>query len=307
MKKIVICEFMDQAAVDGLNKDFNVVYDPALVDQPDLLLAELKTAEAIIVRNRTQVRGDLLACAKRLKAIGRLGVGLDNIDVAACKSRQIDVFPAHGTNDAAVAEYVIASIFILFRRAYQSAQEMAAGQWPRTALMGNEIAGKVLGVIGYGAIGRKVCAMAGAMGMKVAAYHPRLPGDDPWQEVESMGFKALLAAADVISLHVPLTQDTRQMMDARAIAGMKKGAFLINTARGGVVDEKALVEALESGQIGGAAMDVFEEEPLTAKGGQQFKNLSNLILTPHIAGVTMESNIRVSAVTAENIRRALAD
>jgi (S)-sulfolactate dehydrogenase len=128
MKKIVICEFMDQTAVDGLNEDFNVVYDPALVDQPDLLLAELKTAEAVIVRNRTQVRGDLLTCAKRLTAVGRLGVGLDNIDMAACKSRQIDVFPAYGANDAAVAEYVIASIFILFRRAYQSAQEMATGQ-----------------------------------------------------------------------------------------------------------------------------------------------------------------------------------
>jgi (S)-sulfolactate dehydrogenase len=279
-----------------------------LVDQPDRLWAELKTAQALIVRNRSQVRGDLLASAPQLKAVGRLGVGLDNIDMAACKSRQIEVFPAHGANAAAVAEYVIASILILFRKAFQSGPEMAAGHWPRTALGGNEIAGKRLGVIGYGSIGRKVCAMAGAMGMKVAAYHPRLPGNDPaWPPVEPMGFTELLAAADVISLHVPLTPETRQLIDAPAIAAMKKGAVLINTARGAVVDEKALVAALESGHLGGAAMDVFETEPVTAARGQRFKHLSNLILTPHIAGVTQESNVRVSAITAENIQRALAD
>jgi (S)-sulfolactate dehydrogenase len=306
MKKIVISEFMDPAAIDELKNNFDVIYDPGLVDQPDLLLAELKTADAIIVRNRTQVRGDLLACAEKLKAVGRLGVGLDNIDLDACNARQIEVLPAHGANNTAVAEYVIASIFILLRSAYQSHREMVEGQWPRTALMGNETAGKVLGIIGYGAIGRETCRKAAAMGMRVIAYHPSLPADDPaWQGVKSVGFEEVLATADVISLHVPLTDQTRHMIDARAIAGMKKGALLINTARGGVVDENALVKAMKSGQIGGAAIDVFETEPLNAKMGQKFKGLPNLILTPHIAGVTTESNRRVSELTAENISNAL--
>jgi len=298
---------MDPTAVNGLKDDFTVVYDPGLVDQPDLLLAEIETADAIIVRNRTQVRGDLLSCAKNLKAVGRLGVGLDNIDLDACKARQIEVFPAYGTNGAAVAEYVIASIFILFRKAYQSTLEMAEGQWPRTALMGNETAGKVLGLIGFGAIARETCTRAKAMGMAVIAHNPSLPPDHPaWQEAPSTEFEELLETSDVVSLHVPLTDKTRHLIDARAIARMKKGALLINTARGGVVDENALIAAMESGHIGGAAMDVFENEPLDAEMGQRYKGLSNLLLTPHIAGVTIESNIRTSAVTADNVRNALA-
>ena len=307
MKKIVISEFMDQTAVDGLKKNFRVVYDPKLVDQPDRLGQELKTADAIIVRNRTQLRGKMLDGAKKLKAVGRLGVGLDNIDLEVCKAKKIEVLPAHGANNTAVAEYVIASIFILLRGAYQSAQKMVEGQWPRTALMGNETAGKILGVIGFGAIGRETCKKAGAIGMEVAAYHPSLPADAPaWQDVQPRGLEELLAKSDVISLHVPLTKDTRHMMNAKTMAQMKKGALLINTARGGVVDENALVTAMKSGQIGGAAIDVFETEPVNAQMGQKF-NLPNLILTPHIAGVTMESNIRVSALTAKNIESALAD
>ncbi|MBU0972300.1 MAG: hydroxyacid dehydrogenase [Proteobacteria bacterium] len=307
MEKIVISEFMDPTAVNGLKEDFAVVYDPGLVDQPGLLLAEIKTADAIIVRNRTQVRGDLLSCAKKLRVVGRLGVGLDNIDIDACRARQIEVFPACGTNGAAVAEYVIASVFILFRKAYQSTLEMIEGKWPRTALMGNETAGKILGLIGFGAIARETCTRAKAMGMTVIAHDPFLPPGHPaWKEAPSTEFEALLEKADVVSLHVPLTDKTRHLMDARAIARMKKGALLINTARGKVVDEKALIGAMASGHIGGAAVDVFENEPLTAGMGQRFKGVSNLLLTPHIAGVTIESNIRTSAVTADNVRNALA-
>ena len=306
MKKIVISEFMDQKAIDSLTPDFKVVYDPGLVDRPRLLLDELEDADAIIVRNRTQVRGDLLARAKKLQAVGRLGVGLDNIDLEACSARNIKVLPAHGANATAVAEYVMASAFILLRRAFHATPETAEGQWPRTALIGSEIAGKTLGVIGYGAIGREVCKKAAAMGMKTAAYHPSLPWDDPaWRGVDPLGIEALLAASNVVSLHVPLNEKTRHMMDAGAFAAMKKGAVLINTARGGVMDENALRAAMASGHIGGAAIDVFESEPLDAETGRRFKGLPNLILTPHIAGVTAESNIRVSELTAANIRNAL--
>ena len=308
MKKVIITEFMDQAAVDSLSPDFDVLYDPDLADKPDVLLKEIANADAIIVRNRTQVRGDLLATAVNLAAVGRLGVGMDNIDQDACRERNIAVFPATGANDVAVAEYVVTSALMLFRKAYLSADKMTKGLWPRTELMGNEVGGKTLGLIGFGAIARETCTMAKALGMKVVAYDPFVPADATvWkqEQVRKLELKDLLSEADVISLHVPLTADTRHLINSDSIAGMKDGAIVINAARGGVVDESALIEGMKSGKIGGAAIDVYESEPLDEAGGKRFEGLSNLILTPHIGGVTVESNIRVSAVTAENVRNAL--
>ncbi|NQU64375.1 MAG: hydroxyacid dehydrogenase [SAR324 cluster bacterium] len=306
MKKIVITEFMDQAAVDSLSPDFEVVYDPTLADRADDLKREFKEADAIIVRNRTQVREELLATAEKLSVVGRLGVGMDNIDQETCRSRNIAVFPATGANDAAVAEYVITSALMLLRRAYLSAGKMMAGKWPRTELMGNEIGGKVLGLIGFGAIARETCRMAKALGMNVVAYDPFVASDDPaWELARPLSLDELLSTADVISLHVPLTPETRHLINSETIAGMKQGVIVINAARGGVVDENALLGGLKSGHIGGAAIDVFETEPLDATSGHRFDGIANLILTPHIGGVTIESNVRVSAVTAENVRKAL--
>jgi len=306
MKKIVITEFMDQAAVDSLSPDFEVIYDPSLADKTDELIELLKNADAIIVRNRTQVRGDLLAAAEKLAVVGRLGVGMDNIDQDACRSRDITVFPATGANDIAVAEYVITSALMLLRRAYLSTDKMIAGQWPRTELMGNEIGGKTLGLIGFGAIARETGRMARAIEMEVVGYDPFVPSDNPaWKAVRPLELDELLATSDVISLHVPLTPDTKHLINGSSIARMKEGAIIINAARGGVVDETALIEGMKSGKIGGAAIDVHEIEPLNAEAGKRFEGLSNLILTPHIGGVTAESNVRVSAVTAENVRKAL--
>ena len=306
MTDIVISEFMDQAAVESLAADYAVHYGPGLADDPDALIAAVGGARALIVRNRTQVRGDLLTAARRLRVVGRLGVGLDNIDVAACERRGIVVCPATGANDLAVAEYVIAMTLVLLRGAYHSQEPMLAGCWPRDQSMGRETSGKHLGLVGFGAIARQTAVRAAALGMDVGAFDPHLGSDDPaWERARRFDFDALLRWSDVVSLHVPLTDATRCMMDRSAIDRMKPGAVLINAARGGVVDESALAEALRTGRLSGAALDVFEDEPLTRAASQRFQGLANLVLTPHIAGVTKESNQRVSALTAANIRRVL--
>ncbi|MCM2310254.1 MAG: hydroxyacid dehydrogenase [Steroidobacteraceae bacterium] len=306
MPEIVISEFMDEAAIRASFKDRDVLYDPQLVDDPVRLVAALRDARALIVRNRTQVRGALLAAATRLEVVGRLGVGLDNIDVPACEARGIAVYPATGANDLSVAEYVITAALMLLRRAWFASARVAAGEWPRTELMGRELAGKRLGLVGYGAIARVTARMARDLGMSVAAYDPLLPADHAaWAGVQHQTFAQLLADSDVISLHVPLTDATRNMIDAGAIAAMRRGAILVNAARGGVVDEAELCAALRSGHLGGAALDVFAREPVDAASGAPFAGITNLILTPHIAGVTEESNVRVSAVTAEAVARHL--
>jgi (S)-sulfolactate dehydrogenase len=305
--KIVISEFMDEPSVDQLRRQFEVVYDPALVDRPDELLGLLDSADALIVRNRTKVSAAMLAAAPKLRVVGRLGVGLDNIDVPACEARGIAVIPATGANALAVAEYVVATGMVLLRGALLSTAAVAAGEWPRTQLSdGRESAGKKLGLVGFGGIGRLSARLAQALGMQAIAYDPMLSADAPvWAETNTrcVSLDALLREADVVSLHVPLTAETRGLLNAERIARMKPGAVLINTARGGIVDEVALVQALRDGRLGGAALDVFEREPLPA--GSVLAGTPNLILTPHIAGVTRESNERVSAMIAEQVAQRL--
>ena len=306
--RIVISEFMDEAAVATLAAHHATEYDAGLVDRREELKAKLIDADALIVRNRTQVNAELLAAAPRLRVVGRLGVGLDNIDVAACAARGIAVIPATGANALAVAEYVIGVTMVLLRGAYFATAEVAAGKWPRGALSsGREIAGKTLGIVGFGGIGRLTGRLGRALGMRVIGFDAELAPDDAvWRDegVEPRTLEALLSQSDVLTLHVPLLPATRNLIDARRIAAMKPGAILVNTARGGVVDEAAVAAALSSGRLGGAALDVFEKEPLPAAnplaGGR------NLILTPHIAGVTAESNERVSSMIAEKVIEALA-
>ena len=300
MPDIVITEFMDEAAVSSLKARYDTLYEPELVDRPDELRGLIASARALIVRNRTQVRGVLLDAAPRLRCVGRLGVGLDNIDVAACKANGIAVFPATGANDLSVAEYVITTATALLRGAYFSSADVAAGKWPRQKLIGRELAGHTVGLVGFGSIAREVGWRAQALGMSVVAYDPLLDAAHPaWQLARNVSLDGVLALADVVSLHVPLTDATRNMIGAKQLAAMKPGAILINAARGGVVDEAALADALKDGQLGGAALDVFETEPLSAEAGAKFAGIANLILTPHIAGVTEESNVRVSELIAD--------
>ena len=307
MPDIVISEFMDQAAIDSASANYGIHYDPDLVNHVDQLKELLQDALALVVRNRTQVNSEILDAAPKLRVIGRLGVGLDNIDLPECRRRGVEVCPATGANDDSVAEWAIVAVMTLLRGAFLSAAEILDGRWPRAKCVGRETAGKTLGLIGFGAIARKTAARAGSLGMKVVAHDPYIAAGDPaWDLVSRMDrLEDLLAASDAVSVHVPLTDDTRHLIDAKAMAKMKKGAVLINSARGGVVDEKAMVEALSTGQLGGAALDVYETEPLTAKAAEIFAGLDNLLLTPHIGGVTLESNVRVSNVTMENVRRVL--
>lgn len=299
---------MDEPAVARLRAAHEVVYQPDWVDDMPRLLAAAGEADALVVRNRTQVRGNLLDALLSCRVVARLGVGLDNIDVDACAARGIQVIPATGANALSVAEYVVCTAMLLLRGAYGSSAEVAAGQWPRAALsQGREVAGKTLGLVGYGAIGQLTGRLARGLGMQVLAFDPLMGADHPaFAEgtAERCTLDGLLARADVISLHVPLVVGTRALFGAERIAAMKPGALLINTARGGIVDEPALAQALHSGHLGGAAIDVFEAEPQPAAA--HWQGCPRLLLTPHIAGVTAESNQRVSALIAERLLEALA-
>ncbi|MDH5263123.1 MAG: hydroxyacid dehydrogenase [Betaproteobacteria bacterium] len=308
MQKIVISENMDAPAVALLARDFDVDYRPALVDDAAELARALAQADAWIVRNRTQVRGPALAAASRLRVVGRLGVGLDNIDLAACAERGIEVIPASGANAESVAEYVLGIAMVLLRgAAYLSTSAVAAGRWPRQMLsQGREISGKTLGLVGFGSIGQVTARKAAALGLRVVAFDPAIAGQSPlWRECGATpcGLDELLAQADVVSLHLPLADGTRNLIDESRLARMKSDAILVNSARGGIVDEAAVARALRAGRLAGAALDVFAEEPLQA--GSILADVPNLILTPHIAGVTRESNERVSSLIAERVAARL--
>ena len=306
-RRILISEFMDGPAVDALAARFDVDYRPLLVDDRDALEAAVPFADALIVRNRTQVRGRLLDAAASLKVIGRLGAGVDNIDTATCERRGITVIPATGANAESVAEFVITAALGGLRGAFFSTRAVEAGTWPRLMLsQGREAAGKVLGIIGLGNIGQLTARKATAIGMRVIAHDAHLPADAPaWRDVEAppRSLDALLSESDVVSLHVPLTDETRGLLDRERLARMKRDAVLINTARGGLVDEAAVAAMLREGRLGAAALDVFEREPLPP--GTPLAGAPRLLLTPHIAGITVESNERVSALIAERVASAL--
>jgi (S)-sulfolactate dehydrogenase len=302
---IVITEFLDGEAAAFLGQSFTVFRDDQLAFYPERLRQQVKDARGLIVRNRTQVDKALLDAAPKLSVIGRLGVGLDNIDTAACARRNITVFPAHGANSDSVAEYVMTAILVMMRPVWQVSQTMREGGFPRQDLgKGREIGGKTLGLIGFGGIGRNVARRAVALGMTVVAYDPAFT-PEPGIEVTPLSLTECLAASDAISLHMPLTDTTRGMINAETLAMMRPGAVLVNTARGGIVDHDALAAALQSGHLGGAALDVFEEEPTTAASLQMFSDLSNIWLTPHIAGVTAEATERVSWMTVKAVANHL--
>jgi (S)-sulfolactate dehydrogenase len=306
--RIVISEFMDEQAVSLLARHFDVRYDPSLVEREVELENALASANALIVRNRTKVTAALISGASSLAVVGRLGVGLDNIDVDACAARDIRVIPATGANAQAVAEYVIAAALILLRGAYGSTQAVANGNWLRAQLSeGRELAGRTLALIGFGGIGRLTGRLARALDLRVVAYDANIASDATvWRQESTtpVAIERALAEADIVSLHVPLDASTRNLIDARQLSMMKRDAILINTSRGGIIDETAVAAALRANQLGGAALDVFEHEPLAASS--PLADCPHLLLTPHIAGITRESNVRVSMMIAEKVAAALA-
>jgi len=305
MSAILISEFITSQALETLRSKHQVVYEPDLYKDRPALIAALQNIEALIVRNLTQVNEEVLMGASKLKVVGRLGVGLENIELPACAKRNIKVIPATGANAESVAEYVVGAAVALTRGFIPATAATLKGEWPRPRFSGyHEFLGKTIGIVGFGSIGRVVAKKAHAFGLHCLAYDPMLSGSP----VELDGFSVpllslgdLLAKSDVVTLHLPFLPETKNLFNAAILGQMKNGACLINTARGGIVDERALVEHLRSGHLGGAAIDVFESEP--AKDLSHFVGIENLILTPHIAGVTHESNERVSQMIADEVNR----
>jgi len=308
MADVLISEFMDKPTAEGLIAEYDVHWDPDLWGKRDELKAQIASAKAIIVRNGTLVNVDLLDAAPNLQIVARMGVGLDTIDVAACKKRGIEVCPSIGANAASVAEYVIATSMILLRGpAYYATPDVIGGAWDRPKFAGGvELGGRTMGIVGFGSIGQVVGAKAAAMGMEVIAYDAMMPDDAPaWAQARRVKLPDLIRQADVISLHCPLLPQTVNLIDTAEFAAMKQGAVLINSARGGIANEAACAAALRSGKLAGAALDTLATEPVTPETGALFAGIDNLILTPHIAGVTLESNRRIAEVAAQNVRRVL--
>lgn len=307
MPDIIVSEFMQPSAVEELARDFDVLYDETLYRRLDELYALGKDARAICVRNETLIRGDFFDAFPNLKVVGRLGVGLDNIDVPACQARGIAVAPATGANEISVAELAVAALLVLIRGAtYFSTPQVVAGQWPRANLIGRELYAKTLGIVGFGRIGRLVARRAQGLGMTVIAADPYVAGTDPvWAEmgVEKVSFDRVWTDADAISLHLPYTPETHNLVGAEAIARFKPGAILVNVARGGILDEAALAQALREGRMGGAHLDVFATEPLPADN--VFHGVPNLMLTSHIGATTEEARIRTGHMIADRVRAVL--
>lgn len=258
--------------------------------------------DAVVVRGSRPFTARVLAAAPSLKIIAKNGAGIDGVDLQEAARRGIAVAVAAGANADAVAEHAIALMLALVRELPRLDRTIRAGGWEGSAWQGRDFRDSVVGLVGYGAIGRSTARMAAALGARVVVLR-RGGGEADGFEVEQ-DLDALLARADIVSLHCPLTDQTRGLIDAAKLARMKKGALLVNTARGAVVDESALADALASGHLGGAGLDTFETEPLRA--GSPLRDLSNVILTPHVAGVTRQAALRVATTTARNVVDFLA-
>ena len=299
---ILITEFMDEDAINLLMKKYDVYYDISLAEDSNSLVKLINKMKALIVRNKTLVTRELIENAPNLTCVGRLGVGLDNIDLNACEEQNITVYPALGANSHSVAEYVICASMLLLRKAYFKKNEMIAGNWPRQESSGSEVYGKTLGLIGFGDIAQKTRDLAQGLGINTVAYDPYLDKDSNlWKETKNLLLDNLLSISDIISLHIPLTKETKNLIDEKKLRLIKNSSVIINTSRGGIIDENSLAKLLKENKIGGAALDVFNEEPINKENAKKFEGLDNLILTPHIGGVTKESNERVSKMIAKKI------
>ena len=299
---ILITEFMDEDAINLLKKKYDVYYDISLAEDSNSLVKLINKMKALIVRNKTLVTRELIENAPNLTCVGRLGVGLDNIDLNACEEQNITVYPALGANSHSVAEYVICASMLLLRKAYFKKNEMIAGNWPRQESSGSEVYGKTLGLIGFGDIAQKTRDLALGLGIKTVAYDPYLDKDsNVWKETKNLPLDNLLSISDIISLHIPLSKETKNLIDEKKLRLIKNSSVIINTSRGGIIDENSLAKLLKENKIGGAALDVFNEEPINKENAKKFEGLDNLILTPHIGGVTKESNERVSKMIAKKI------
>ena len=293
--KILITEFINKNSLDDLNNNFEIKFDEKLWEKEEKLLEIIKDYDGLIVRNKTQVNKKILSNAKNLKFIGRLGVGLDNIDTEFCKSKNIHVQPATGMNADSVAEYVISSSMSLIKKIPMFHNGTVKGNWPRTTIKSAEINGKCIGIVGFGTIGRKVADYSLKNGLNVLAYDPYIKKlDENEKNYKLSSLEDVFKNADIISLHLPLTEETKNLINKSSFSKMQKQPKIINTSRGNVVNENDLIDAYDQNLISGFALDVFENEPIKKDLYKKITSEMNCILTPHISGVTTESNIRVS-------------
>ncbi|HEX6988072.1 MAG TPA: hydroxyacid dehydrogenase [Bacillota bacterium] len=291
---------------DDPGHPLEVDYRPDLHAQPDALRVAVSSCDGLVVRNRTRVDDALLdAGGSRLRVVGRLGAGLDNVDVAAARRRGIEVVYAPWANSASVAEHALGLILALARRLTALDAGCRSGRWDRDAC-GTELRGRTLGILGYGAVGRHLALAAGALGMRVITHHPRRAPDHPdlvTAGVQWVDEEALLRQAEILSVHLPQRPDTENYLDRRRLGLLPPGALLVNTGRGGVIDETALADALRSGRLGGAALDVRAQEPPPQP--DPLAALDNVLLTPHVGGLTAAAQARVGRQVGEDIRRVL--
>lgn len=304
MHRVLVTDTLAESGLEILRqaKDVELDYRPGLKGQE--LLDAVAATDALITRSGTAVTPELVGAGSRLRIIGRAGVGLDNVDVDACTARGILVINAPTANIMSATEHTMAMLLSLCRNIPEAHASVKRGEWTRSKFMGIELNGKTLGVIGLGRIGSRVTVRARAFGMHVIAYDPYITSNAFEKAgAEEVDLDTLLSRADVITVHTPLTDETRGLIGAKEMEKLRPGAILLNIARGGIYDEVALAAALTSGRVAGAAIDVYEEEP--PGSDHPLLNAPNVILSPHIGANTIEAQDRVAVQTAEMVVEAL--
>ena len=298
--KVLVSDKLSETAVQIFrDRGIDVDFDPSIGKDKDKLLAVIDQYDGLAIRSATKATEKIIDAATNLKVIGRAGIGVDNIDRAAASKKGVIVMNTPFGNMITTAEHAIAMMFAVARQIPEASASTHAGKWEKSNFMGVELTGKTLGVIGAGNIGGIVCERALGLKMKVVAYDPFLSEERAEKlGVQKVELDDLLARADFITLHVPKTEQTSNILNAEAIAKMKPGVRVINCARGGLVDEAALAEALKSGHVAGAAFDVFEVEPAT---DSPLFNLSNVVCTPHLGAATSEAQENVAVQVAEQM------
>jgi D-3-phosphoglycerate dehydrogenase len=291
--KVLICDPISKTAIQRM-RDKGIQVDVEDTITPERLLEVVGDYEAVVVRSRTKIRKNVLEKATALKVIVRGGVGVDNIDVEAAEAKGVKVLNTPAASTDSVAELALAYIFALARPIVQATESLRAGKWEKSKFHGSDVQGKTLGIIGMGRIGSAVATRAAALGMIVLGYDSRSVGAAPFMMMVEMD--ELLARADYITLHLPLTDESQHMIKADTIAKMKDGVKLIDCARGGVIDENDLYDALVAGKVAGAALDVFEVEPLT---DSKLFSLPQVIGSPHMGASTSEATARIGDEVAE--------
>jgi len=303
MSRVLLTDHISADAVRKLESFDGVAVVVMGTPTPEELLALIPDFEAIIVRSPTRVSAEVIEAGKRLKFIGRAGVGVDNIDVAAATRRGIVVINSPRSNTVSTAEHTLALMLALAREVPRAHATVVAGKWERESFRGVELAGKTLGVVGLGRVGREVALRARAFQMRVVACDPFVAAAQALEiGVELMKLPDVIGQSDWITMHVPLGMDTRGLIGAREIAAMKDGVVIVNCSRGGVVDEAALLAAMDAGKVRAVALDVFEQEP--PRDGPLLRHPRS-VFTPHLGAATVDAQRRVATDVAESIGLAL--